>query len=238
MTARPHSPLVALVVTVLLAIGCATPSPVDQYAGARVAPDFEAGWALCAGAGVDRADCEQAISARFGRFDRCDAIEAGAWREECRFAEAEHLARAGDRPGAVRACQASRYVANCEQHVLDGLAMELREAPAADVATALVPLAPLLTGRNSKLDFWRSWHRVRLDAGLPLVLEACPDSVCSGALRAQVHRAVQARLDQAGCGETPPDLGGASPGVRLLVDRSWRERCCRERACLDPLPLN
>ncbi|MDP2312624.1 MAG: hypothetical protein Q8P41_06940 [Pseudomonadota bacterium] len=209
-------------------------STADHYARALAAADFDSAWALCAGAGPERADCEQAVVARHGRFDRCGAIAEGVWREECEFAEAEHLSRGGDRPAALRACHASNFSVNCEQHVLDGLAMTLRDATAADVAAAFATVRPDVTGKNSALDFWRSWHRIRLAAGLPVASEDCPDKTCRLALHAQVRREAFARLGGGGCTPTPPTIGATSPEVTRWIDRAWRERCCLEPGRCSP----
>ncbi|MDP2305436.1 MAG: hypothetical protein Q8P18_05370 [Pseudomonadota bacterium] len=210
----------------LLFLACAAPSVADRYASALAAPDFDSAWALCAESGSARADCEQAVVTRHARFDRCGDIAAGVWREECQFAHAEHLTRAGDRPAALRACHASTFSVNCEQHVLDGLAMSLRESSAADVASALSILAPDMTGANSALDYWRSWHRVRLDAGLRVASEDCPDKTCRTAVRAQVRREVVDRLGRTGCASAPPAIGSTSEEVTRWIERVWRERCC------------
>lgn len=214
--------------TLFFYLACSTPSTADRYASALAAADFDTAWSLCAGAGTQRADCEQAVVARHARFDRCEAIEAGVWREECRFAEAEHLSGGGDRAAALRACHATTFSANCEQHVLDGLAMTLRDGPAADVASALATLGPDITGANSAIDFWRSWHRVRFEAGLALATEDCPDKICRAAVRAQVRREVSALLARTGCGATPPTIGPVSPEVTRWIERVWRERCGTE----------
>jgi hypothetical protein len=214
-------------------LACSTPSVAEHYARAQAAPDFEAGWALCAGAGAERADCEQGVITRHERFDRCDAIAEGVWREECQFAEAEYLSHTGDRSAALRACHASNFSVNCEQHVLDGLAMSLRDAPAADVAAALVKVKPDITGRNTALDFWRSWHRIRLAAGLPVSAEDCPDKTCRAAVLAQVRRETFERL-RGGCAATPPKLGATSPAVDSAIEAAWRERCCRDDSMCSP----
>lgn len=218
---------------VLTLFGCSGETVADRYARALAAPDFDAAWALCAGAGPDRADCEQAVATRHARFDRCADIAEGVWREECRFAEAEHLSHAGDRAAALRACHASNFSVNCEQHVLDSLAMTLRDAPAVDVAAALEKLRPDINGKNSAFDFWRSWHRVRLAAGLPVSSEDCPDKKCRNAALAQARRETFDRL-RVGCGTTPPTIGVTSPEVTGWIDRAWRERCCREGATCSP----
>ncbi|MES2640968.1 MAG: hypothetical protein V4850_15870 [Myxococcota bacterium] len=216
-----------------LVLACSTPSVADHYARALTAPDFESGWALCAGAGAERADCEQGVITRHKRFDRCDTIAEGVWREECQFAEAEYLSHTGDRSAAMRACHASNFSVNCEQHVLDGLAMSLRDAPPAEVAAALVKVEPDIKGRNSALDFWRSWHRIRLAAGLLVSSEDCPDKTCRAAVRAQVRRETLDRL-RGGCAATPPTLGATSPAVTTSIERVWRERCCTEGATCSP----
>ena len=209
----------------LFLLACTTPAPT--YADALHAADFEAGWASCAGVGADRADCEQAVSKRFGRFDRCDQIE-GVWRDECRFAEAEHLSRQKDRPGAIAACQTSKFVANCEQHVLDSLAMDLREQTTADVEAAYAVLGPGTTGKNTELDFWRSWHRLRLEAGLPMVAEACTAKMCQLAVRIEVQKRVHERIRRDGCGVSAPAFVGESPRISTWADETWRQRCCPE----------
>jgi len=213
----------------LLLVGfaaCTSTPPGDAYGRALGAADFDTAWALCAAAGDNRADCEQASAKRFERFDACARIEPGVWQDECRFSEAEHLARQGDRLGALGACHTSRYSVNCEQHVLDSLAMQLRASPAADVNAAFIALKANIKGTNSELDFWRSWYRVRADAELPIEVAACPVKKCRKAAILQVRRAVEDRIWRDGCGAAPPVFPGGDERVAAWSAEAWQLRCC------------
>jgi hypothetical protein len=211
----------------LVGLSACAPAPSgDAYGRALAAPDFDTAWALCASAGANRADCEQASAKRFAQFDACARIEAGVWQDECRFSEAEHLARQGDRAGALGACHTSRYSVNCEQHVLDSLAMQLRGSSATEVAAAFVALKGSVKGKNSELDFWRSWHRVRAQAGLPLDADACTVKKCRTAALLQVRKDVEDRVWRDGCGTAPPVFPGGSERVAGWSAEAWQARCC------------
>lgn len=175
---------------VLLLPACTPPADSAHYAAALIAADYDVAWAECTAIrdSPDRGDCQQAAIMRFSRFEACGTVEAGTWKEECYFAAAEHLARAKDRMGALRVCKLSGFAVSCSQHVLDGLAMDLRDAPAGEVGAAWAALGGEGSGANAELDFWRSWHRVRIAAELPVDAAGCPEKTCRDAARAELRK--------------------------------------------------
>jgi hypothetical protein len=211
----------------LLLLACTPPAPdaAAAYVAALSADTFEDAWAACEPlVDADLADCRQAVIQRFARFDRCEAVGVQPWASECRYAAAEHLARSGDRGAALAACKETTYTVNCEQHVFDGLAMSLKNAGAGEVAAAWGALGVESTGRNTELDFWRSWHRIRLDAGDPADPATCPHVRCRTALRAELRKRLGPRQRANGCDAGPGEWPAAV--ARLAAD-AWAELCRR-----------
>ncbi|MFN7144031.1 MAG: hypothetical protein ACK4YP_09660 [Myxococcota bacterium] len=215
--------MVAVLTLALLA--CAPPSDAERYAGALAADTYDAAWAACAAivGAPDRADCMQTTSARFARFDGCDAIAEETWREECRFAEAEHLARTGDRAAAVRACGRTRYAKNCQSHVLDGLAMEVHAREVPEAAAALAALVPGLAAAQVQSEFWTGYFRIRMEKGLGIDPAACADRWCEAGARRSIRRVVgPMRRDRGDV--PPPDFPWAtSASAREEIARAWAE---------------
>jgi hypothetical protein len=174
--------------------GCARPDDAALFAEALAASGYDDGARACTGLSraSDRGDCAVAVIGRFAHWDACTDVETEVWREECWFAAAEQLAAQKDRAGALRACTRSRFVSNCDNHVLDGLAMDLRDGSIADAAVVYAGLATDVVAADGELDFWRSYFRLRLAAGLPLTVEGCPERTCRDAARKEVSRALEA----------------------------------------------
>jgi hypothetical protein len=182
---------------ILLSLACSTP-PAGSYADALTAPTFEAAWAICATiAPPNRGDCQQVTVTRFENFEACEQVDPGVWREECLFTLAEARAHAADRAGALTACAKSKFTANCEQHVLEGMAMEYLQSSPAELDAAWTAVKPLTQGKNAELDLWRSWNRVRIQEGIPF--EKCPSKPCRTAQQVEVMRATEELLRRDSC---------------------------------------
>ncbi len=219
-------------------LGCGPPTTAESYAAANAAPTFEAGWEACARI-VDiatRADCSQSVSARFERFDRCDQLPEGAWREECYFSAAEFMARRRDRVGAVGACQKTRYTRNCETHVLDGLAMEAHAGSLEDAQTALAPVRAVLDQAHVSHEFWYSFFRIRIDAGLPVETERCPDDFCVSGSRRAIMRVVDQDRKKAPDTPVPTYVWATTPGTQKAVATAWERPEDRRPAHRPPPP--
>ena len=205
-----------------LLLACASP-PEARYVDALAAPDFDAAWAICADVPArDRGDCQQTTVTRFGRFEACDQVEAGVWRQECLFTAAEARARAADRPGALTACAKSTFVANCEQHVLEAMAMEYLTATPAALDAAWAEVEPLTQGKNAKLDLWRSWHRMRIQRGMPF--EKCTNKPCRTAMQLEVKRETLEVIHRSGCDPSALPWAPNSDASRW-ADEPFRQRC-------------
>jgi hypothetical protein len=223
------------VIPFLLALGCAAPAPGAAFAQSFAAADFLAAWDACAGIprALDRGDCQQAAIARFDQWDDCGRVEAGVWRDECAFAAAEHLARGGDRTGGLRACRATAFADNCDDHLLDSLAMDVRDGSVGAAAAAWTSIAPEVVAANGEFDFWRSYFRVRIAAQLPVDTEECPDKECRGAARREVELAFE-RMPKTECTsiESLPTWAAAS------MTQQWASRAlgkrCGAAAALEP----
>ncbi len=207
----------------LLLLACASPTTGERYAAATAAPDFEAGWTACGGIeDADlRADCRQNVAVRFAKFDHCDQLPEGVWRQECWFAAAEHLARQKDRVGAIEVCAKTGFTRNCEAHVLDGLAMDVHTLPVTEAAAALAPLVPSLDIGHVAHEFWYSYFRIRIERGLPIDPAGCDPELCAGGARRAIQRVVEA--DRRPDPERPiPDYPWAtSEWAKQVVETAW-----------------
>ncbi len=208
-----------------LLLACIDPSDASHAAAAERGVDLRAAEQHCR-AMSDRAEadaCRVRAMDRFRTFD-CDRVQASPWLEECRFLHAEQTARRHGVGAAAPLCRGTAWAARCAQHVLNLVAAaKVTDTPAAALAAWTEASALFGPDTSTEFDFWRTWHRMRLEAGLPLLPDACPDPSCRAGARAEMRLVARASVRANGC-DAPLDAY-ESEDVRRWVEDFRREMC-------------
>ena len=181
---------------VLLLLGCAVPTSdgnAELRAYAAVLADPEVRDPAACGALADRhlrGDCGVVVAERRMAVGEapaavCGGMAPGVWADECRFRAAEVAMAGGDPDAAAALCLAVESFRDaCAQHLWDPPLAAVWAGP--DAEAALERARPLhaewsarLQGRTDLDDrFWRHWHRLGFDHGVPL--PADPAAFCAG----------------------------------------------------------
>lgn len=200
-----------------LLLGCGDPAVDDRqaYITAMRAADWETAWSACGEvrAAEPRGDCQSAVIEKHGHYEACAEMDAGRWKEECLFVAAESLGRRGEVEAAMAACVASAFRAQCQDHLLGMLSMQLLDRPFAEVVEALTKLRPQLVDPRAELHFWRGYWRNRVGRGLPIDASACPTPTCTGAAEQEVSAFIFEQQRRQGtdafCAAPPPEVDWA-----------------------------
>lgn len=223
----------------LLLVACAAPSDAERYRAALGAGDWSEARRSCGEirGETNRADCLVAAMERFDRLgpEDCALVPPGLWRDECTFLYAERLARAGQVPEAIAACEVTGFGRECAYHLLRAAARATVDEPPTVAARMIAPYTGMTDAHDAPRLYWKAWFREQAAADRPLDPTGCPDEPCRAAAREVLLQKLGARLSAEGprlCegGPVPPDFGGRimwveSPLTRGWVDQ-WRDRNC------------
>jgi hypothetical protein len=187
-----------------------------------------------------RGDCATAAVEARGATgdDACDGVAPGLWHDECRFMLAERQRAAGELTRGLETCGEQRFGRECTFHLIRSEAWAVLDAPAAQAAVRLAPLADLQHAQDAERLFWREWHHKGLVEGRPVDPERCavlPDpDVCRGVV-GELFRDAAAALgwpqvcERVAAGRPALSRGGEPSFVASPEVDGWLARECPER---------
>lgn len=167
-------------------LGCDDRTPAELYRDALRAETWESARAACLRLdGREEADCLLAAMEAHGRLeeDDCAAIPKGVWRDECLFLYAERVAKAGDVEAGLATCEGIGFGRECSFHLIREGARTVLRASMVDAAQRSLDYSGLTHAPDAERLFWKTWHRERLEAKIPLDPTECPNETCSTGAR-------------------------------------------------------
>ena len=162
----------------------------------------------------------------------CSTVESTAWRAECYFFTADHLAADGEFEGALMRCDdASPFQANCVMHVFAELSRSVqKDQPLADAAESFNAALSLLEVSTLRRDdalhrrLWNQFFQEVLSPDAQVSVEHCTDlrgatkSKCVNGARLRLTQQVHAAL------RTP---GAIQEACEVLVQEGARAAATR-----------